>query len=171
MGGRLEIVTGPMFAGKTEHLISRLRHEGSKVQAYKPKIDGRYSSSAIVSHAGDQFDATPVDVNELALATAEVIGIDEIQFFGDRIVSVVQSLLKAGSDIVASGLDLNCWGEPFGPMPTLLCLADDVVKLQAICASCGSGATRTQRRVRSNAEILVGGAESYEPRCLGCFDP
>lgn len=161
-----------MFSGKTEHLIERLRiaqNVGRMVKAYKPKIDGRYATDAIVSHRGKRFDASPVDVTEID-GTFDFIGIDEGQFFGTPIIEVVSRLVQKGVKVAISGLDLNCWGDPFGPMPTLLSLADEVTKLHATC-KCGADANRSQRIVASSEAILVGGSESYEPRCLSCFDP
>jgi thymidine kinase len=172
MSGRLEVVTGPMFSGKTERLIERLKVAqslGHTVKAYKPKIDGRYATDAIVSHKGRRFEASPVDVTEIE-GCHDTIGLDEGQFFGDPVVEVVTRLVQKGVRVIISGLDLNCWGEPFGPMPTLLSLADDVMKLRATC-KCGADASRSQRIVSSAEAILVGGSESYEPRCLSCFDP
>lgn len=174
MRGRLEVISGPMFSGKTEELISRLRIAqgmGRMTKAYKPKIDGRYADDAIVSHKGNRFEAMPIESYTRIEADYEVIGLDEVQFYEPGVVAHLMKLVRKGVRVIASGLDLTYLGEPFGPMPTLLSLADHVQKLHATCTKCGSEACRSQRIARSNAEILVGGAEAYEPRCLSCFDP
>lgn len=153
---------------------------GRTVEVFKPRIDTRYSEDEVVSHAGLRISARILD--EVPQFTAEsapnVVGIDEAQFFGDHVVSVVESLLKLGSRVIVSGLDLTYQGKPFHPIPHLLALADEVVKLHAVCARCLGNASRSYRLVESPAEspsdgtnpIFVGGAESYEPRCLACFN-
>ena len=171
MRGRLEVITGPMFSGKTEELIDRLRVAqgmGRMVRVYKPKIDGRYSNDAIVSHKGTRFDAVAIPTPDFQ-SRHEVIGIDEVQFFGEPVIDAIMLLVKRGTRVITSGLDLTFKGEPFEPMPQLLALADNVRKLHARCAKCGEDANRSQRIVSSNAAILVGGPEAYEPRCFSCF--
>lgn len=178
MHGKLTVITGPMFSGKTERLIARLTEaydSGKPVAAFKPKIDNRYSEDTIISHSKLAFPAKAIDVEgrvwmgHLA-AMHEFVGIDEVQFFKPWIVEEVLNLLRRGLDVVVSGLDLTFSGHPFGVMPELLCLADEIHKLGATCAKCGSMANRTFRTATSTDAVLVGGAESYEPRCLGCFE-
>jgi thymidine kinase len=176
MHGRLEVYTGPMFSGKTEGLIRRLREQegrGHLVAAFKPSIDNRYGSGGITSHTGGTFAAQAISVKERImlsdLSNVDIVGIDEAQFFDPWLVDEVRGLLWAGADVVMSGLDLNCWGEPFGAMPQLLCLADVVHKLSAICGKCGAPANRSRRIAESRADVLVGGKEAYEPACLRCF--
>ena len=166
-----------MFSGKTEKLIERLHaavSSGQIVAAFKPELDSRYSSNDIVSHSRRAFPATSIDVNQRiwlghVCATHDLVGIDEVQFFGPWIVDEVSNLLVRGIDVVVSGLDLTFKGEPFGSVPQLLCLADEIHKLGATCAKCGKPANRSQRTVESSDAVLVGGEEAYEPRCLGCF--
>lgn len=176
--GQLTVFTGPMFSGKTEKLIEILtakRAAGQVVAAFKPKLDNRYSEDTITSHSKLAFPAQAVSVEDplwLGHLTAmhDLAGIDEVQFFGPWIVGEITNLLVRGLDVVVSGLDLTFRGEPFGPMPQLLCLADEIHKLGATCARCGGRANRSQRTAASSDAVLVGGAESYEPRCLGCFE-
>lgn len=162
-----------MFSGKTEELIRRLfraKQSGRVVCVFKPKIDVRYSTEEIVSHSGLRIDAYVTDTLVLpAGADPDVVGIDEAQFFGAALIPFVEDCLQKGVRVIASGLDLTFKGEPFHPMPHLLALADDVVKLHAVCARCLKDASRTYRLADHSATVLVGGAESYEPRCLACF--
>ena len=174
--GSLEVTTGPMFSGKTEHLIQRLTSLQAMMKAVvalKPAIDNRYAQDALVSHSGVAFPAVRVQTNprvSLApLADHGAVGIDEVQFFGLWIVDEIKTLLALGTDVYVSGLDLTSKGEPFGPVPALLCLADNVVKVSAVCSRCGRPATRTFRRQDIPDEVLIGGAEMYEPQCGGCF--
>lgn len=178
-----------MFSGKTEKLISILEnftvlenyiHKAPLAIVFKPIIDMRYNAHSIASHSGKTFPANPlpqegegslwehVNVSDVG---PSFVAFDEIQFFGPWIVGEVQDLVRRGANVVASGLDLTFKGEPFGPMPQLLCLADEVVKLTARCSKCGGSANRSQRTVESVADVLVGGAEAYEPRCGTCFRP
>jgi thymidine kinase len=180
-GGWLEVICGPMFSGKSEELIRRLRRAeiaGQRVLIVKPRIDDRYDVAHVVSHAGAKMRAVAVDGAEDALRRAEgydAIGIDEAQFFDPEIVEVVQTLVARGQRVVAAGLDRDFRGEPFGAMPLLLCLAEFVDKLQAVCHVCGGPATRTQRLVAGEpasfdgATIQIGALDSYEARCGGCF--
>jgi thymidine kinase len=176
--GRVEVICGSMFSGKTEELIRRARRAviaKQKVQVFKPVIDDRYSIQRVTSHNGQDFEAIPVPsaqeiVDQLEKDTT-VVAIDEAQFFDFGVVTLVESLAKRGLRVIIAGLDMDFRGEPFGPMPVLLCLADDVQKLHAICMVCGEDATRTQRLVNGaparydDPIILVGAAESYEARC------
>jgi thymidine kinase len=180
--GSIEVVCGPMFCGKSEELIRRLRR--STIARYavvcvKPAIDDRHGVDDVISHAGSRIDARAIaDPHELLelRGEADVIGIDEAQFFDDRIVEVCEGLAASGLSVICAGLDRDYRGLPFGPMPELLCIADRVTKLQAVCVQCGGDATLSQRLVEGapapfdDATIVVGGAERYEARCRGCFE-
>lgn len=176
--GMLEVICGSMFSGKTEELIRRVRRAiiaKQKVQVFKPDIDTRYSIERVQSHTGQDFHAMPVknpqDIIAQIEADTTVVAIDEAQFFGDGIVQVTETLADKGLRVIVAGLDMDFRAEPFGPMPSLLCCADDVQKLHAICVVCGEEASRTQRLVNGQPAdyddpiILVGAAESYEARC------
>ncbi|MDD2695492.1 MAG: thymidine kinase [Anaerolineales bacterium] len=176
--GSLEIITGSMFCGKTDELIRRLRRAAiarQKVQVFKPAVDFRYSTEKVTSHAGTEFAAIPIQSAAEILEKREkgvtVIAVDEAQFFDEGLVSVAQSLADDGVRVIIAGLDTNFRGEPFGPMPVLMALAEKVDKLQAICMVCGEPATRTQRLVNGHPAryddpvVIVGAAELYEARC------
>ena len=176
--GSLEVVCGSMFSGKTEELIRRLRRATiarEKVQVFKPAIDIRYAVEKVTSHAGMNFDAVPVqnaaDIMKHLLPDTRVVGLDEAQFFGPEIVEVVQSLANRGLRVIVAGLDQDFRGEPFGMIPVLMALAENVDKLTAICMVCGQPATRTQRLVNGKPAhyhdpvVIVGAAEMYEARC------
>jgi thymidine kinase len=176
--GSIEVICGSMFCGKTEELIRRLRRAviaRQKVQVFKPVIDNRYQVSKVSSHNGLVFEAIPVISSADILATLEkdttVIGIDEAQFLDEDLVQLVQDLAYKGVRVILAGLDTDFRGEPFGLMPTLMCIAEHVDKLQAICMICGEHASRTQRLVNGNPAyyddpiIIVGAAEMYEARC------
>jgi thymidine kinase len=176
--GRLEVITGPMFCGKTDELLRRLRRAiiaKQKIQVFKPGFDIRYSSEKVTSHAGNEYNAYPVenisDVPTLLLDDVTLVAIDEAQFFGDEIVDVIQALVDKGIRVIVAGLDMDFRGEPFGQMPVLLALAEVVDKLHAICMVCGEQATRTQRLVDGSPAyyddpiIIVGASEMYEARC------
>lgn len=186
MQGKLEVICGSMFSGKTEELMRRLRraeYAKKKVLTIKHKIDDRVSYSCIVSHDGVKREAMPISSCEegqkalvnLADPTIEVIGIDEIQFFPDDTVSVIKNLVKSGKRMIVAGLDMDFRGEPFGIVPQLMALADEVVKLRAICVVCGKDANISQRLINGepasydDSTILVGGTECYEPRCRNCY--
>jgi thymidine kinase len=180
-GGWLEVICGPMFSGKSEELIRRLRRAeiaGQRVLIVKPRVDDRYDVAHVVSHAGAKMRAVSVECSRDALLRADAydaIGVDEAQFFDDRIVETVESLVEAGKRVVAAGLDRDFRGEPFGAMPLLLCRAEYVDKLQAVCHRCGGAATRTQRLVDGDpapfdgATIQIGALDSYEARCGACY--
>lgn len=176
--GWLEVICGPMFAGKSEELIRRVRtlsYAHQKIIAFKPAIDNRYDATAIASHDGEKFSAYAVkdiaDMEKLLTPDVQVVAIDEVQFFKDGIVSFVEKLADRGIRVIVAGLDTDFRGEPFGPMPELLARAEFVTKLTAACTVCGCAATRTQRLVNGepakfdNPVILVGAKESYEARC------
>lgn len=176
--GRLEVITGPMFCGKTDELLRRLRRAiiaKQKIQVFKPGFDIRYSSEKVTSHAGNEYNAYPVEsiteIPTLLLDDVTLVAIDEAQFFGDEIIEVVQELVDKGIRVIVAGLDMDFRGEPFGQMPILLAQAEIVDKLHAICMVCGEEATRTQRLVDGNPAyyndpiIIVGASEMYEARC------
>ncbi|MCD6426085.1 MAG: thymidine kinase [Anaerolineales bacterium] len=176
--GRLEVITGPMFCGKTDELLRRLRRAiiaKQKIQVFKPGFDVRYSSEKVTSHAGNEYNAYPVEniteVPTLLLDDVTLVAIDEAQFFGKNIIDVIQALVDKGIRVIVAGLDMDFRGEPFGQMPVLLAQAEIVDKLHAICMVCGEEATRTQRLVDGNPAyyddpiIIVGASEMYEARC------
>ncbi len=183
-GYSFEIITGPMSCGKTEELLRRVKRciiAQKKVRVISPEVDTRTKGDYIESRNGLWLDAVTVKNAREILAVInpddEVIAIDEVQFFDDEIVSVVKRLIEHGKRVIASGLDLDFKGEPFGSMPELLCLADRVDKLTAVCMKCGSDhATRTQRLIngfpadKSSPLIMIGGDETYEARCLKCYE-
>ena len=184
--GKLEVICGSMFSGKSEELLYRLRraeYAKKRVLTIKHTIDNRKSYSCIVCHSGDEREAFPLGSCEESLKTlstladdsVDVIGIDEIQFFPPETLPVICSLLDKGKRIILAGLDLDFRGQPFGIMPELLALADEVSKLRAICTCCGDEANFSQRLINGQPArhdepiILVGGEECYEPRCRLCF--
>ena len=182
-GGWLEVVCGPMFSGKSEELIRRLRRAeiaGQRALIVKPLIDDRYDVGHVVSHAGAKMRAVTAssgaDVRRLA-AGYDAIGIDEVQFFDDSVVDAIDALVSDGARVVAAGLAQDFRGLPFGAMPTLLCVAEFVDKLEAVCHRCGGAATMTQRLVDGRPApfggetIQVGALDSYEARCRACFQP
>ncbi len=182
-GGWLEVICGPMFSGKSEEMIRRLRRAeiaGQRVVIFKPRIDDRYDAEDVVSHAGVRMRGVAVGgVAELKARAVghDVVGIDEVQFFEAGVVDAALSLADAGARVVAAGLDRDFRRLPFGPMPELLAHAEFVDKLQAVCHRCGGPATTTQRLVDglpalySGDTIVVGAAEQYEARCRDCHEP
>jgi thymidine kinase len=182
-GGWLEVVCGPMFSGKSEEMIRRLRRAeiaGQKVIVFKPQIDDRYDAADVVSHAGVRMRAVPVGCVADVLARADgydVVGIDEVQFFEASVVAAALALADRGVRVICAGLDQNFRREPFGPMPALLAHAEFADKLQAVCHRCGGPATTTQRLVDgrpapySGETIVVGELDSYEARCRDCHEP
>ena len=179
--GRIELICGSMFSGKTEELIRRVRRAmiaKQKVQVVKPHIDTRYHIEKVTSHNGLHVDAQPVasatDILGVILPETTVVAIDEVQFFDPAIVDVCEQLANAGKRVICAGLDSDFRGKPFGPMPELLARAEQVYKLQAICVVCGNDASRTQRLIngRPAAEddpvVLIGADEVYEARCRHC---
>lgn len=175
--GWIEVIVGCMFSGKTEELIRRLRRAEiarQKVVVFKPKIDTRYSTDHIVSHSEARLKSLVVEsskeVEQLA-EDAQVIGIDEGQFFDQGIIDVAERLASKGKRVVIAGLDQDYRGKPFEPMPQLLSVAEYITKTLAICVVCGNPADRTQRTTASNERVLVGAKDSYEARCRRCFVP
>ena len=176
--GWLEVITGPMFAGKSEELIRRVKtlsYTKMKIIAFKPAIDDRYDKTAIASHDGAKYEAYAIknaqSILELVKQDTQVVAIDEIQFFDMSIVKICEELADRGIRVIAAGLDLDFKGEPFGPMPELLARAEFVTKLSAVCTVCGCAATRTQRLIDGKPAdfndpiIKVGAKEHYEARC------
>lgn len=176
--GSVEVICGSMFCGKTEELIRRLRRARiarQKVQVFKPAIDKRYDQKKVRSHSGIDVDASPVESSNDVLHAVEpdttVVGVDEVQFFDDGIIEVVEQLAERGLRVIVTGLDMDFRGEPFGCMPQLMARAEKVDKLQAICMVCGGGASRTQRLVDGKPAhyhdpiVVVGAQELYEARC------
>lgn len=176
--GWIEVICGSMFSGKSEELIRRVRRAQfakQKIAVFKPKIDNRYSEEAVVSHNGSTVIAHPIEKSiemwNYLTDDFDLIAIDEAQFFGEDIINTVQKLANHGYRVILAGLDQDFKGVPFGPMPKLMAIAEQVTKLQAVCSVCGSPASRTQRLINgqpAKAEdpvILVGAAEAYEPRC------
>jgi thymidine kinase len=176
--GRLEVICGSMFCGKTEELIRRVRRAviaKQQAQVFKPALDDRYSIQHVTSHNGQNIQAQPVSNSQEILAMlahdTTVVAVDEVQFFDSAIVSVVNQMAQRGIRVILAGLDMDFRGEPFGAMPQLLCCAEDVTKLHAICVVCGEEASRTQRLVNGQPAhfndpiIMVGASESYEARC------
>lgn len=176
--GSIEVICGSMFSGKTEELIRRVRRAiiaKQKVQVFKPQIDHRFGIEQVTSHNGQIVKAQPLDNSKMVLACLDsdttVVALDECQFFDLGIIKVVEELADRGIRVLVAGLDTDFRGEPFGAMPELMCRAEEVTKLRAICVHCGNPATRTQRLVNGEPAhyddpiILVGAQESYEPRC------
>lgn len=175
MAGGITVIAGPMFSGKTEHLISRLvqaNARGLRAHAYKPRVDNRYAVGALVSHGGQRF---PARIYEDGVSSeADMIGVDEAQFLPESLTVHALEWAKEGRQVVVSGLDLNCFGEPFGAMSRLLALATEVVKLTSKCARCGGVGTRSQRILPldfAHGQMFIGGSEAYEARCFSCFSP
>ena len=175
--GRIEVIRGCMFSGKTERLIARLRaaqRDGRRVAAFKHMIDDRYDAAHLITHTQDKFPAmratSPADIARLA-GNAEVIGIDEGHFFGPDLVGTVMRLAESGRRMIVVGIDYDVWGRPFTPMPELSDLADEVAYFHCACRVCGGQARFSQRMVPISGASMVGGAEAYEPRCQKCFVP
>lgn len=176
--GHIEVICGCMYSGKTEELIRQIRRCEFAKQTYmtfKPKVDSRYSKEDIVSHNQDAIGSIviekAIDIYRHIDHTTRVIGIDEAQFFDDEIVDVATKLAKHGRRVIVAGLDTDWQGLPFGPMPQLLAVAEIIKKQYAICVQCGEPATRTQRLVADQKEVLVGSFKMYEARCRDHFDP
>lgn len=181
--GWIEVISGCMFAGKTEELIRRvyvLSYAKKKIQVFKPATDDRYSATEIVSHSGQRITchviAKPQEILDILADDDEVIGIDEAQFFDASLIEVCDYLADSGKRVIVAGLDTDFRGEPFGVMPQLLTKAEFVTKLTAVCAKCGAPATRTQRLINGKPAsfedpiVLIGAMDSYEPRCRHCHE-
>jgi thymidine kinase len=182
VSGSIEVVCGSMFSGKTEELLRRIKRSQiarQKVQVFKPGIDSRYSVDHVESHDSSRVPSTAISdarqILDLVDDNTRVVGIDEVQFFDDSVVEVAQKLAFRGKRVIVAGLDMDFRGMPFGPMPKLLAVAEEVTKLQAVCVVCGRAASRSQRLTapagNESEQILVGAAEFYEPRCRFCHEP
>ena len=175
--GWIEVICGPMFSGKSEELIRRLRRAmiaRKRVQVFKPVIDDRYSIEEIVSHSSQRLSAENVtnakEILEKLDWRTQVVGIDEPNFLVDGLVDVAQQLADSGKQVIISGLDTDYMGRPFAPIPDLLCVAESITKTLAICMRCGNPAKHTQRLVEAEDLIVVGAAGMYEARCRRCFE-
>ena len=173
--GRIEVVCGPMFSGKTEELIRRMKRAKfarQNVEIFKPSMDIRYSEVNVVSHDQNEIMSTPVDSSASILllsADIDVVGIDEAQFLDDGLVEVCNELANRGVRVIVAGLDMDFKGRPFGPMPALCAIADDVTKVHAICVKCGALAYVSHRLVDDDKKVLLGETMEYEPLCRECY--
>lgn len=173
--GWIEVICGSMFSGKTEELIRRLnrvRIAKLKVEIFKPALDVRYHREYVTSHDAHALKSTPVDSAGHILLLAQdvdVVGIDEAQFFDPEILRVCELLAEKGVRVIVAGLDMDYTGQPFGPMPQLLAVADYITKLHAICVRCGQIAQLSYRKALGSAQVLLGEKQEYEPRCRSCY--
>lgn len=173
--GRIEVVCGSMFSGKTEELIRRMKRAKfakQKVEIFKPSIDTRYSDNDVVSHDQNAIPSTPIDSSAAILLLAsdiDVVGIDEAQFLDMGLVDVCNELANRGVRVIIAGLDMDFKGVPFGPMPALCAIADDVTKVHAICVKCGNLAYVSHRLVHNERRVLLGETSEYEPLCRNCY--
>jgi thymidine kinase len=180
--GWIEVICGSMFSGKTEELIRRLKRAkfaNQRVEIFKPKIDTRYDDLNVVSHDANSILATPIDNSYKLLEIitpngawqegVDVVGIDEAQFFDKNLTEVCQKLALKGIRVVVAGLDMDYRGEPFGPVPQLLAVAEYITKVHAICSHCGNLATHSYRKVANNEQVMLGEKDTYEPRCRTCY--
>lgn len=176
LGGSIEVVCGSMFSGKTEELIRRLKRAQIaklNVEIFKPKTDVRYDETAVVSHDLNSIHSTPVDHSSAILlygSNAQIVGIDEAQFFDEELPDVCMKLANKGVRVIIAGLDMDFTGKPFGPMPALMAIADEVTKVHAVCVRCGGPALFSFRLIENQNQVLVGEKESYEPRCRVCYN-
>lgn len=174
--GRIEVICGSMFSGKTEELIRRMKRAKfaqQKVEIFKPLIDTRYSAEDVVSHEGNSILSTPVEGSAsimLLSSETDVVGIDEAQFFDAGIVNVCNELANKGIRVIVAGLDLDFKGRPFGPMPALCAIADEVTKVHAICVKCGALAYISHRTIANDKQVLLGERQEYEPLCRECYN-
>ncbi len=173
--GRIEVVCGSMFSGKTEELIRRMKRAQfarQKVEIFKPALDTRYSEEDVVSHDHHSIPSTPIDTSaQILLLTSDidVVGIDEAQFLDDGLVDVCNQLAYRGVRVIIAGLDMDFKGIPFGPMPALCAIADEVTKVHAICVHCGALAYVSHRTVENDKRVLLGETMEYEPLCRECY--
>jgi len=174
--GRIEVICGSMFSGKTEELIRRLRRARfarQRIEIFKPAIDTRYSEEEVVSHDQNALISTPVENSstiQLLVGDTDVVGIDEAQFLDDGLVDVCNNLANRGVRVIVAGLDMDYKGEPFGPIPGLLAIADEVTKVHAICVKCGALAHVSHRIVPGDKRVLLGEQTEYEPLCRECYN-
>lgn len=173
--GSIEVICGSMFSGKTEELIRRLNRAKiakQKVEIFKPKIDVRYDEINVVSHDENSIPSTPVETSSqilLYVEDASVIGIDEAQFFDDELFNVCNQLADRGVRVIVAGLDMDYLGNPFGPMPKLMAIAEEVTKVHAICMQCGNLAQYSHRTVKNDKLVMLGEKDTYEPLCRSCY--
>jgi thymidine kinase len=174
--GRIEVICGSMFSGKTEELIRRLKRAKfarQRVEIFKPSIDTRYAEQEVVSHDSNSIDSTPIDSSASILLLAsdkDVVGIDEAQFFDEGLVNVCNQLADNGVRVIIAGLDMDYKGVPFGPIPALCAIADEVTKVHAICVRCGNLAYVSHRTTDCDRRVMLGEKESYEPLCRHCYN-
>ena len=173
--GRIEVICGSMFSGKTEELIRRMKRAKfakQKVEIFKPAIDTRYSEEDVVSHDQNSIHSTPIDASGAILLLAsdiDVVGIDEAQFLDDNLVDVCNELANRGIRVIIAGLDMDFKGVPFGPIPALCAIADEVTKVHAICVKCGALAYVSHRLVADEHRVMLGEQSEYEPLCRACY--
>jgi thymidine kinase len=174
--GSIEVICGSMFSGKTEELIRRMKRAQfakQTVEIFKPCIDVRYSEDKVVSHDSHSIHSTPIESPAQMLELSndvEVVGIDEAQFFDNSLIEVVQTLANRGIRVIIAGLDTDFLGKPFGPMPALMAVAEDIQKVHAICVKCGSPANHSHRLSKSEELVLLGEKDEYEPLCRHCYN-
>lgn len=173
--GSIEVIFGSMFSGKTEELIRRVRRSQLArlpVEIFKPAMDTRYHDTDITSHDSNRIPSTPVDHSSTILllgSVAKVVGIDEAQFFDDELPEVCTKLANSGIRVIVAGLDMDFMGQPFGPVPALMAIAEHVTKVHAVCVRCGAPANYSYRLTEDDQRLLVGEKDSYEPHCRSCF--
>jgi len=173
--GWIEVICGSMFSGKTEELIRRLKRSqiaNLNIEIFKPAIDTRYAEYEVVSHDQNSIRSTPVTASQnilLLSGEADVVGIDEAQFFDDELPNVAEALAKKGVRVIVAGLDMDFQGRPFGPVPAMLAKADYITKLHAICVVCGNIANYSYRKSAEDSRVLLGELDKYEPRCRHCY--
>ena len=174
--GMIEVIVGSMFSGKTEELIRRLRrakYAKQRIEIFKPQIDTRYSEQEVVSHDANSLVSTPIPTSSSILLLAndvDVVGIDEAQFFDKQLTDVCNTLANRGIRVIVAGLDMDFKGNPFGPMPELMAVADHVTKVHAICVRCGNLAQFSHRTTRTDKLVLLGETDAYEPLCRNCYN-
>lgn len=174
--GCVEVICGSMFSGKTEELLRRLRRAqfaNQKIKVFKPALDTRYSDIDVVSHDAHSISGTPIGDPRLMLGVepdVQVVGVDEAQFFGPELTEVVQTLANRGIRVIIAGLDTDYLGKPFGPMPSLMAIAEDVQKVHAICVKCGNLANHSHRLSTSTQLVELGEKDIYEPLCRECYN-
>ena len=175
--GRIEVICGPMFSGKSEELLRRLNRASiakRKFELFKPAIDDRYSEDEVVSHSGQAMSCTPLinahDIVEQIAKDTKIVAVDEAQFFDFRLVATVLELTRQGKRVVIAGLDMDSSGVPFGPVPQLMAMAEEVTKLTAVCEACGEPATHSYRKSEEGSQLLVGATDHYEARCREHWD-
>lgn len=173
--GRIEVICGSMFSGKTEELIRRMKRAKfakQRVEIFKPAMDVRYSAEDVVSHDQNSIPSTPIDTSSSILLLAsniDVVGIDEAQFLDQGLIDVCNQLANKGVRVIVAGLDMDFQGKPFGPIPGLCAIADEVVKVHAICVKCGALAYISHRLVNNDKRVLLGEKQTYEPLCRECY--